>query len=84
MADISFGFEDTDTCKFIDWDCVWRTWTWKVFKTVSRILALKNLRHPLALQYNVSAMEAKYQSVALTPKYVVHAIGKKTSVVDKL
>jgi len=84
MADISFGFEDTDDCAFIDWDCVWRDWTWRVFKTISKIMALKYRTHPSALQYEASAVETKYQSVALTEKYVVHAIGKKTSVVEKL
>ncbi len=65
MADTSFEFEDTDDCVFTDWDCVWRSWTWKIFKTVSRVIGLK------------------YKANAMRLKYIVRAIGKKTSVVEK-
>ncbi len=59
MADIRFEFTDTDNNKFIDWDCVWRDWTWKVFKTVSRLVALKTRVHPLGLKTVVHAVGKK-------------------------
>ena len=64
MADYIFEFTDTDDCEFVDWDCVWRSWTWKVFKTISRVIN-------------------KTISRVIKTKYLVRAVGKKTTVVDE-
>ena len=74
MADYIFEFTDTDDCEFVDWDCVWRSWTWKVFKTISRVIKTK---------YLVRAVGTKYLVRAVGKKTLVRAVGKKTTVVDE-
>ena len=83
MADISYIFQDTATNLFIDWDCVWRDWVYKVFDTVSADLKDKYFALQVGFWFISEVIAGEYFTVSEAAKYTVKDVGDKYPAVDK-